>query len=1110
MATKEEREDRKKRIDKTKDKDNLIINDKGKVIDIHDMLENSDNPIVIRIRRLKEYGITDEMIKEQYSNITNNIEDKKGAIEVLKNVYINLVRVINRAPNGIIIDPKTGRKDEEKSAEKAERDGIEDNTYYANLIKDGKEFISQQIDLIRGNNIDTIFESLSIQNKEFVSKYFNDISSLLEKYDYQDYDLGDDLDTESDGSDRNGNIGKKSIFDIHGDNFKEQILIADICISHEEENFPFTSEEKILLITGYVTSPDVEFRRKCLESLRKQYPNLEETDTIGIFKNVINEVKSEKELTEVDDVNESNIFDIIDGIDISKYIQKYLEKNPKKKEIPEKLQECLIIEAKLEANNINGKHSTKYDGIKRDRDKFYKDNEKIRSRFYLIRDKDGNITEDAKDKILELVDNEKERLSNNAVQRELKLEALKRGTVEYEKAKKNLDYYYESNPLITPLKEELRNEDGTLTDVGKQKLDAHKERLKEYLILLEARVENAKGKPEYGSLLNKRNEFCKANGFLNDFIDIIRDKDGNLTDTGKKLIESKEQQILNDEIKKVVEIYKGKNLEELDANIREKYCLYITLGATNGFSEELKKMCVSERNRYYSSDLKENSNENTQLNTFLAEINCADIRKNMLQKFLAKQEKKERVFIDSTQKEDSTLIKEDAKITDAEWDKTFKENSEDLLVDFTKSAMQRSFDDSRMLFTFDDETNVHNDYRDVTLGSWIDSREEALELQYAFLTLRRDEYLEKERTHMIDGKIQSLNKKIKEFEKRNPKEVKNYKDENGNILPELKKKAEEYNKSKMASRLLRYYSRGTIRNIERKEYDEMPLTKKRQYLHYTILGLIYGKDNNSVEKLALRRLEALNMDGDEFIKFDENGSPEINEERILKEYNEVNKIKEINSFEELKQYIFIHESDNYINKKLEEYERLNEEDFKKVDMSNTEKALKEIENIKLSFNRNKGQQQYTENTISSEKSIPDESDKHNSVSQKELVKNDSDAEIKEDSQIKAEENSLVPQDNSIFGRFKKAINELKNNARDAFKKFKDLFAGKNPEEKNKEKNEINGQNPKKVQESAFDKYRVEGISGKIQEQSQSQTVTGEKQGQKNQEGKTEEYEDITM
>ena len=195
---------------------------------------------------------------------------------------------------------------------------------------------------------------------------------------------------------------------------------------------------------------------------------------------------------------------------------------------------------------------------------------------------------------------------------------------------------------------------------------------------------------------------------------------------------------------------------------------------------------------------------------------------------------------------------------------------------------------------------------------------------------------------------------------------------------------------------------------------------------------------------------------------------------------------------------------------MEEYERLNEEDFKKVDMSNTEKALKEIENIKLSFNRNKGQQQYTENTISSEKNIPDESDKHNSVSQKELVKNDSDAEIKEDSQIKAEENSLVPQDNSIFGRFKKAINELKNNARDAFKKFKDLFAGKNPEEKNEEKNEINGQNPKKVQESAFDKYRVEGISGKIQEQSQSQTVTGEKQGQKNQEGKTEEYEDITM
>lgn len=299
MATKEEREDRKKRIDKTKDRDNLIADNglDGKVIDVYDILARSNSPVIVNLRKLNQYGITDEMIANLYENLTSSVETRDSAMDTLKKVYINLVRYINKLPNGIVLDPKTGEKDEEKSAEKAERDGIEDNTYYANLIKDGKEFILQQIDQIRGNNIDTIFESLSIQNKEFVSKYFNDISSLLEKYDYQDYDLGDDLDTESDGSDgsdRNGNIGKKSIFDIHGDNFKEQILIYDIYISHEEENFPFTSEEIILLIKGYITSPNVELRRKYLESLRKLNPNLEETDTIGILKNAINEVKSKK------------------------------------------------------------------------------------------------------------------------------------------------------------------------------------------------------------------------------------------------------------------------------------------------------------------------------------------------------------------------------------------------------------------------------------------------------------------------------------------------------------------------------------------------------------------------------------------------------------------------------------------------------------------------------------------------------------------------------------------------------------------------------------------------------------------------------------------------
>ena len=92
-------------------------------------------------------------------------------------------------------------------------------------------------------------------------------------------------------------------------------------------------------------------------------------------------------------------------------------------------------------------------------------------------------------------------------------------------------------------------------------------------------------------------------------------------------------------------------------------------------------------------------------------------------------------------------------------------------------------------------------------------------------------------------------------------------------------------------------------------------------------------------------------------------------------------------------------------------------------------------------------------------------------------------------------------------RFKKAINELKNNARDALKKFKDLFAGKNPEEKNEEKNEINGQNPKKVQESAFDQYIVEGVSGRIQEQEQNKTETLEKQGKKVQEVKVAEQDD---
>ena len=132
MATKEEREDRKKRIDKTKDRDNLIADNglDGKVIDVYDILARSNSPVIVNLRKLNQYGITDVMIANLYENLTSSVETRDSAMDTLKNVYINLVRYINKLPNGIVIDPKTGEKDPEASYRQAVRVGIESNEYY--------------------------------------------------------------------------------------------------------------------------------------------------------------------------------------------------------------------------------------------------------------------------------------------------------------------------------------------------------------------------------------------------------------------------------------------------------------------------------------------------------------------------------------------------------------------------------------------------------------------------------------------------------------------------------------------------------------------------------------------------------------------------------------------------------------------------------------------------------------------------------------------------------------------------------------------------------------------------------------------------------------------
>ena len=95
------------------------------VFKIEDLLiKESNNPVVRRLNRLKDYGLTDEMILNAYSELAGNVTKDTDAIAVLKVIFDRYVEYISSLPNGIVINPLTGREDEQASYEQKLEVGI--------------------------------------------------------------------------------------------------------------------------------------------------------------------------------------------------------------------------------------------------------------------------------------------------------------------------------------------------------------------------------------------------------------------------------------------------------------------------------------------------------------------------------------------------------------------------------------------------------------------------------------------------------------------------------------------------------------------------------------------------------------------------------------------------------------------------------------------------------------------------------------------------------------------------------------------------------------------------------------------------------------------------
>lgn len=995
MATKEEREDRKKRIDKTKDRDNLIADNglDGKVIDVYDILARSNSPVIVNLRKLNQYGITDVMIANLYENLTSSVETRDSAMDTLKNVYINLVRYINKLPNGIVIDPKTGEKDPEASYRQAVRVGIESNEYYTKNQEIGKKILREMM-------------ADEILPKDFLERSENrgmiDYTAGIQLFDNSNNDLENDL-----------------------DDYRENILGGLDEIDWQKK----LDEEKA---------------KKCLPLLEIIVNGKEEHREMAYKK--IREIFADK---------------IPEGESSNKALAELLS---------------IITKRTIDSNNIPEIFAT----LK-------------------------TVTEEAKNNMKKEIDNKKIILSI-----ETKIILTDKSSNRYEQLLKQRSEIYNKNPELRKIFDELRDDNGKLTEKGQEDINKYIDSLKNKMFAIESKLMVMdKLSPAYISLLDKRKAIYEKNPELRYFTQDLKDENGNITKQGKETlkgyINNLKDKIVAKDISQLYELI-GENCEKkeiISEDMLRNYTASFLVGLSSKNKEVVEKSKVVLKKLHPEIEFNKNSKAlEDVINEVLKIPSDGEYSSNSCEdKFYSIQRK----FIDMGL---GKVIDSKAKIQDHEMDQMFNIRSEILEVDYSASELQNAFNKkSNMEFTESDEKTYMELYKKSSIGSWISTKEEVFFHRYMAILLLEDKLSEEE---IANGqtKYKICQNMLAKMQRENPELAKKISEYTPEQLQELKEQERRFEKDKLNAKVLDFYQKNVL--TLNPDYYHLDKQDRFEYLRITILSRELAKSADTPEesqmllKLSNRALEIMNTEENKFIEFDENGNGIVNEDVLLSEYKNyttVNRLRE-NNLDEIGKNLYDKYQRVYFVGKMTEYSKLKDSDFGALKSNSDDEKLSEI----ISFKEKKNKERLDDLINQKEAEETNESEKKESGKQSTL-KTEEISTDNRDFQDLTEEKSLVPQDNSIFGRFKKAINELKNNARDAFKKFKDLFAGKNPEEKNEEKNEINGQNPKKVQESAFDKYRVEGVSGRIQEQEQNKTETLEKQGKKVQEVKVAEQDD---
>lgn len=310
------------------------------------------------------------------------------------------------------------------------------------------------------------------------------------------------------------------------------------------------------------------------------------------------------------------------------------------------------------------------------------------------------------------------------------------------------------------------------------------------------------------------------------------------------------------------------------------------------------------------------------------------------------------------------IIKDDVrKVTDAELAEYMAKNSQEInvaetIIEKTGTEEDRYFIGSEIEFTEDDNKAFQYIYKKSTIGTWLDSRDEALIKRFQCLQNSKEE-LENSNSNskLVEKRLKEINEEISRFKRKYPSiDYDSMLDENGKLLNNGKKAIQSYTQLRAISKLTKEFIADEEKVNNYNDYNKLSDKDKKAYLLNTIAALNQkdiehgaisnDKTKDILKKLGNRRLEILNNKKQTFVSIDD-GNIKLNTKEILKEYNKLSSHK-FKSYEELVEYCELNKL-QYVNDKMKLCEELGENGFEKlvrVKITDDEK-LKRIEQSKL-------------------------------------------------------------------------------------------------------------------------------------------------------------------